>query len=69
MKSPVRVSSAVVSSIGASSNRYLENFLNPGDMFAGFLGTTSGYTSTTNSNTNSVVNHTVTLPVIVGGTT
>ncbi len=68
VKLPVRVSSAVVSSVGSSSNRYLENFLNPGNLFAGFLGSTNGYTSTTNSNNNIIVNHTVTLPVIIGGT-
>lgn len=37
---PVRVSSAVVSSVGSSSNRSLESFLNPGNLFTGFLGST-----------------------------
>ena len=49
---PVRVSSAVVSSVGSSSNRAIETFLNPGNLFIGFLGTTKAYTSTTDSNNN-----------------
>lgn len=61
---PVRVSSAVVSTVGSASNRSLETFLNPGTLFAGFLWSTQGYTSTTNSNNNSTTNNIVPLPVI-----
>lgn len=65
---PVRVSSAVVSSVGSSSNRSLETFLNPGNLFNGFLGSTKGYTSTTNSNSNTSINNTVPLPIIHSST-
>lgn len=63
---PVRVSSAAVSSIGSSSNRSLETFLNPGNLFTGFLWSTKWYTSTTNSNNNTTVNNNVPLPTIHG---
>ena len=65
---PVRVSSAGVSSVGSSSNRSLETFLNPGNLFTGFLGSTKGYTSTTNSNSNTTLNNTVPLPIIHSST-
>lgn len=65
VKLSVRVSSAVVSSIGSSANRSLQSFLNPGNLFAGFLSTTSSSTSTTSNNTTGTA--TVNLPVIVGG--
>jgi hypothetical protein len=63
------VSGAVVSTIGSSSNRAIESFINTRDIFAGFLGTTIGYTSTTSNNTSTTT--TVTLPTLVGaaGTT
>jgi hypothetical protein len=52
VKLAVRVSGAVVSSIGSSSNRAIESFINTHDVFADFLGTTVVLnTSTTNSNT------------------
>lgn len=63
----VRVSSAVVSSIGSSANRSLQSFINPGNLFASFMTGTSGDTSTTSNNTTGTT--TVTLPTIVGGTT
>ncbi len=67
VKFDVRVSSAMVSSIGSSSNRALESFINPVNPFVGFLGTTSMNTSTTTSN-NSTNTTTVNLPTIVGTT-
>lgn len=65
MKLAVRVSGAVVSSIGSASNRAIESFINTRDVFADFLGTTIGYTSTTSSN-NTTTTTAVTLPTIVG---
>lgn len=62
---PVRVSAAVVSSIGSSANRSLETFLNRTNPFAGFLVGTTTNTSTTTNNNNG--NTTVTIPVINGG--
>jgi hypothetical protein len=64
----VYVSPVVVSSIGSSSNRKLEAFLNTTSPFAGFLGTTSMNTSTTSSNTTGVANIGI-LPTLVGGAT
>lgn len=64
VKLSVRVSSAVVSSIGSSANRSLQSFINPGNLFAGFMTSTNGNTSTTLNNTIGTTN--VTLPVIVG---
>lgn len=64
VKLSVRVSSAVVSSIGSSANRSLQSFINPGNLFAGFMTSTNGNTSTTSNNTTGTTN--VTLPVIVG---
>jgi hypothetical protein len=60
----VRVSAAVVASIGSSANRSLEQFLKQGSTnpFAGFLGGTSFNTSTT---INNAVNNTTTVPVPV----
>ena len=55
----------MVSSIGSASNRSIESFVNARDVFADFLGTTSGYTSTTSNTTATAT--TVTLPTIVGG--
>lgn len=66
VKLSVKVSGAVVSSIGSSANRSLEAFLNPGNLFAKFMTATSGNTSTTSNNT-TTTNTTVTLPVITGG--
>ena len=66
MKLSVKVSGAVVSSIGSSANRSLQAFLNPGNLFASFMTATSGNTSTTSNNT-STTNTTVNLPVITGG--
>lgn len=63
---PVRVSGAVVSSIGSASNRALESFLGTVSPFAGFLGTTNMNTSTTSNNTNTTT--TVTVPTLVGKT-
>jgi len=62
---PVRVSGAVVSSIGSSVNRALESFITQTSPFTGFLGSTSMNTSTTTSN-NTNTTTTVTLPTIVG---
>lgn len=56
VKLPVRVSGAVVSSIGSVSNRAIETFINTRDVFLDFLNTTSGYTSTTTSNTSANAN-------------
>jgi hypothetical protein len=64
VKLSVRVSGAVVSSIGSSANRSLQAFLNPGNLFAGFMTATSGDTSTTSSN-NTTGTTTVKLPVII----
>jgi hypothetical protein len=66
VKLSVKVSGAVVSSIGSSANRSLQAFLNPGNLFANFMTATSGNTSTTSNNT-STTNTTVNLPVITGG--
>lgn len=64
VKLSVRVSSAVVSSIGSSANRSLQSFINPGNLFADFMTLTNGNTSTTLNNTTGTTS--VTLPVIVG---
>ena len=66
MKLEVRVSGAVISSIGSASNRAIESFVNTRDIFTEFLRTTIWRTSTTNSN-NTNTTTTVTLPTIVGG--
>jgi uncharacterized repeat protein (TIGR01451 family) len=68
VKFDVRVSSAMVSSIGSSSNRSIESFVNMSNPFTGFLGTTSMNTSTTWSNRNNSTNTSVNLPTIVGTT-
>lgn len=62
----VKVSGAVVSSIGSSANRSLQAFINPGNPFAGFMTTTSGDTSTTTNNAVTTPAPVV-LPTIVGG--
>lgn len=62
----VKVSGAVVSSIGSSANRSLQSFINPGNPFAGFMTTTSGDTSTTTNNAVTTPAPVV-LPTIVGG--
>lgn len=67
VKFDVRVSSAMVSSIGSSSNRVLESFLNMANPFTGFLGggaNIGGSTNTTNTTNITSVN----LPTIVGTT-
>jgi hypothetical protein len=64
VKLPVRVSGAMVSSIGSSSNRILESFLNMANPFSGFLWGGSINTSTTSNNTNTTT--TVTIPTLVG---
>jgi hypothetical protein len=66
VKLPVRVSGAVVSSVGSSSNRAIETFVNTRNVFIGFLGTTIGYTSTTNSNTVGNTTRPIPLPVLTG---
>jgi hypothetical protein len=53
----------MVSSIGSSSNRVLESFLNQTNPFDGFLGTRMN-TSTTTSNTSNIP--VVALPTLVG---
>ncbi len=66
VKFSVKVSGAVVSSIGSSANRSLEDFLNRAtNPFAGFLVGTIINTSTTPNNTTGTT--TVKLPVIIGG--
>jgi hypothetical protein len=67
VKFDVRVSSAMVSSIGSSSNRVLESFLNMANPFTGFLGGRANIGGSTNT-TNTTNTTTVNLPTIVGTT-
>jgi hypothetical protein len=64
-KFDVRVSSAMVSSIGSSSNRVLESFLNMPNPFTGFLGGGANIGGSTNT-TNTTNTTTVRLPTLVG---
>lgn len=62
---PVRVSGAVISSVGSSSNRVAERFVDSHTVFSGFLWTTVSYTATTTNN-NVTTTTTVTVPTITG---